>query len=260
MSLPCEDRNFLDITETGVHKNEQGNWEMPLPFRRKDRHLPNKWSQAVNRLNRLIRTLKRKPQMAKDYVEFMGKIIEKGHTSPVPIEEITKPQSGRVWYLPLFGVYHSKKPTQIRVVFESSDEYESVSLNGELLSGPALMNSLLGVLFRFQRETTAVMCDIKQMFHSFHVDPEHRDFLHFLWYEDNTPGKRIMEYQMNVHLLGNGPSPAVTTFGLRKLTARKSLKKMEPNLCTVTSMLTTAWHHGPLPKKQSILSLRLKKC
>jgi len=26
--------------ETGVHKNEQGNWEMPLPFRRKDPHLP----------------------------------------------------------------------------------------------------------------------------------------------------------------------------------------------------------------------------
>ena len=91
VGLSCEDHKLLDIIETGVHKNEQGNWEMPLPFRRKDRHLPNKWSQAVNRLNRLIRTLKRKPQMAKDYVEFMGKIIQKGHASPVPIEEITKP-------------------------------------------------------------------------------------------------------------------------------------------------------------------------
>ena len=60
------------------------------------------------------------------------------------------------------------------------------------------------------------MCDIEQMFHSFHVNPEHRDFLRFLWYEDNTPGKRIIEYRMNVHLFGNGPSPAVATFGLRK--------------------------------------------
>lgn len=110
VSLSCEDRKFLDIMETGVHKNEQGNWEMPLPFLRKDPHLPNNRSQAVNRLNGLIRTLKRKPQMAKDYVEFMGKIIEKGHASPVPIEEITKPQSGRVWYLPHFGVYHPMKP------------------------------------------------------------------------------------------------------------------------------------------------------
>ena len=89
-------------------------------------------------------------------------------------------------------------------------------MNGELLSGPDLMNSLLGVLFPFKMETTAVMCDIEQMFHSSHVDPEHRDFLRFLWYEDNTPGKRIVEYRMNVHLFGNGPSPAVATFGLRK--------------------------------------------
>ena len=219
VSLSCEDRKFLDIMETSVHKNGQGNWEMPLPFRRKDPHLPNNISQAVNRLNSLIRTLKRKPQMAKDYVEFMGKIIGKGHASPVPIGELTVPQSGRVWYLPHFGVYHPKKPTQIRVVFDSSAEYEGVSLNGELLSGPDLMNSLLGVLLRFRRETTAVMCDIEQMFHSFHVDPEHRDFLRFLWYENNTPGRRIIEYRMNVHLFENGPSPTVATFGLRRTVA-----------------------------------------
>ena len=219
VSLSCEDRKFLDIMETGVHKNEQGNWEMPLPFRRKDPHLPNNRSQAVNRLNGLIHTLKRKPQMVKDYVEFMENFIGKGHASPVPIGELTGPQSGQVWYLPHFEVYHPKKPTQIRVVFDSSAEYEGVSLNGELLSGPDLMNSLLGVLLRFRRETTAVMCDVEQMFHSFHIDPEHRDFLRFLWYENNTPGQRIIEYRMNVHLFGNGPSPAVATFGLRRTAA-----------------------------------------
>ena len=155
--------------------------------------------------------------MAKDYVEFMEKIITRGHASPVPTGEVTRSlQAGRVWYLPHFGVCHPKKPTQIREVFDSSAEYEGVSLNGELLSGPDLMNSLLGVLFRFRMETTAVMCDIEQMFHSFHVDPGHRDLLRFLWYEDNTPGKRIVEYRMNVQLFGNGPSPAVATFGLRK--------------------------------------------
>ena len=93
-------------------------------------------------------------------MECMEKIITKGHASPVPIGEVTRLlQSVRVWYLPNFGVYHPKKPTQIRVVFDSSAEYQGVSLNGELLSGPDLMNSLLGVLFRFRMETTAVMCD-----------------------------------------------------------------------------------------------------
>ena len=109
VSLSCDDCKFLDIMETSVHKKGQGNWEIPLPFRRKDPHLPNNRSQAVNCLNGLIRTLKRKPQMAKYYIEFMGKIIGKGHASPVPIGELTGPQSGRVWYLPHFGVYHPKE-------------------------------------------------------------------------------------------------------------------------------------------------------
>ena len=33
---------------------------------------------------------------------------------------------------------------------------------------------------------------------------------------DNDPQNSIVEYRMNVHIFGNGPSPAVATFGLRK--------------------------------------------
>ena len=219
-SLSCEDHKFLDTMETGIHKNQTGHWEMPLPFRQTEVKMPNNCNQAVNRLNGLLRMLKKKPQMEKDYLEFMEKMLSKGHASPVPQEEvISKKQSGRVWHLPHFRVYHPKKPTQIRVVFDSSAEFEGVSLNKELLSGPDMMNSLSGVLIRFRTENTAIMCDIEQMFHSFHVNPCHRDFLRFLWFEDNIIGKAIIEYRMNVHLFGNGPSPAVATFGLRKTAA-----------------------------------------
>ena len=220
VSLSCEDWRFLDIMEANIHRNDDGNWEMPLPFRLKDVKMPNNRSQAVNRLNGLIRTLRRKPQMEKDYFEFIQKILDKGHTSPVPLDDIrAKSQSGKVWYLPHFGVYYPKKPTEIRVVFDSSAEYLDVSLNKELPPDPDLMNSLLGVLFRFRREITAIMCDIEQMFHSSNVDPNHWDFLRFLWFENNKPGKPITEYRMYVHLFGNGPSPAVATFGLRKTAA-----------------------------------------
>ena len=60
------------------------------------------------------------------------------------------------------------------------------------------------------------MCDIEQMMHSFYVDPPRRDFLRFLWFEGDDPSKLIIEYRMNVHLFGNGPSPAVATYGLRR--------------------------------------------
>ena len=220
ISLSCQDRKFLEIMESGVHKNESGNLEMPLPFRQRNVKMPNNYVQAVNRLYGLLRTLKKKPQMERDYFAFMEKILSKGHASPVPPDELKpKERPGELWYLPHFMVYHPNKPTHIRVVFDSSAEYEGVSLNKELLPRPDMMNSLLVLirfLIRFWRENAAVMCDIEQMFHSFQVNPLHRDFLRFFWFEGNTAGKPIMEYRMNIHLFGNGPGLAVATFGLRK--------------------------------------------
>ena len=108
--------------------------------------------------------------MKEDYFQFMSKIFDRGHAVPVPQEELLAPGSlqetngsnkrdassqahtvenrngGKIWYLPHFGVYHPRKPDQIRVVFDSSAEFQGVSLNKELLPGPDLMNSLSGVL------------------------------------------------------------------------------------------------------------------
>ena len=78
------------------------------------------------------------------------------------------------------------------------------------------MNSLAGVLIRFRREDVAAMSDVEQMFHSFHVSPEHRDFVRFLCFKENALTKPVTEFRMTVHLFGNGPSPAVATYGLRR--------------------------------------------
>ncbi|KAL0168528.1 hypothetical protein M9458_036750, partial [Cirrhinus mrigala] len=60
------------------------------------------------------------------------------------------------------------------------------------------------------------MADIQQMFHFFLVAEEHRDFLRFLWYDNNGINNEVLEYRMRVHVLGNSPSPAVAIYGFRK--------------------------------------------
>lgn len=113
--------------------------------------------------------------------------------NPPPPEELSSLEdSGQVWYLPHFGVYYPKKPDQIRVVFDSSAESQGVSLNRQLLTGPDFRNSLVGVLSRFRRENIAAMCDVEQMFHSFHVNPKHRNFLRFLLFKDNDTSQHIV--------------------------------------------------------------------
>ncbi len=59
-----------------------------------------------------------------------------------------QPKAGNVWYIPHQGVYHSRKPEKIRVVFNCSAKYDGMALYDHLLTGPDLMNGLTGVLCR----------------------------------------------------------------------------------------------------------------
>ena len=44
------------------------------------------------------------------------------------------------------------KPNKVRVVFDCAAGYSNVSLNDNLMRGPDLMNSLIGVLTRFRKK------------------------------------------------------------------------------------------------------------
>lgn len=69
----------------------------------------------------------------------MIELIEKGYA--IKCNE-TDTKSQTLWYLPHNGVYHSKKPDKIRVVFDCSSVFRGESLNKNLLQGPVLTNSL----------------------------------------------------------------------------------------------------------------------
>ena len=210
--LSVEDRQFLDVMDSEFSKDSGGNWVAPLPFRVDRSPLPNNRSHAAKRAKSLDFSLRKDPVKRNHMVDFMQNVLDSGHAElALPLSEGTE-----CWYLPLFGVYHPKKPGRVRVVFDSSARFEGISLNDVLLKGPDLTNSLLGVLIRFRREAVAITADIEQMFHNFRVKEEHKDFLRFLWYQDNNPDLPLVEYRMTVHVFGNSPSPAVATYGLRK--------------------------------------------
>ncbi|XP_055367455.1 uncharacterized protein LOC114862962 [Betta splendens] len=207
-----EDKVFLKRMDAKVYRDEDNSWVAPLPFREPRQRLPNNKEQAISRFTSLKRTMKRKPEMQQQYVEFMGRIFANGHAEVAPQLK----ENEECWYLPTFGVYHPQKPNQIRVFFDSSAQWSGTSLNDVLLKGPDLNNSLLGVLLRFRKEKVAVLADIQQMFHCFLVHEDHRNFLRFLWHKDNDINKEVVEYRMRVHVFGNSPSPAVAVYGLRR--------------------------------------------
>ncbi len=212
MGPSVEDMFFLKTMERRVYKDEDNSWVAALPFREPRPHLPSNKSQAADHLSSLRRSFDKKPEMKDHFISFMEKIFQSGHAEVAP----PLGKGEECWYLPYFGVYHPRKPSQIRVVFDSSAQHKGVSLNQVLLTGPDLNNSLLGVLIRFRKDSIAITADIQQMFHCFVVRPEDRNFLRVLWYGNNNLENDITEYCMRVHVFGNGPSPAVAIYCLRR--------------------------------------------
>ncbi|XP_060083636.1 uncharacterized protein LOC132562879 [Ylistrum balloti] len=225
VGLSLEDRAFLELMDKEFTKDSQGKWIAPLPFREPRPRLPNNRYQALKRAQILDASLQRNPVKRDHFTSFMKGIIDNGHA------ELAPPLSDdeECWYLPLFGIYHPKKPDKIRGVFDSSAMYEGISLNQVLMKGPDLTNNLLGVLLRFRKEAVAVSCDVEQMFYCFGVREDHRNFLRFIWYEDNDPGKQLVEYRMLKHVFGNSPSPAVASYGLLR-TAKEGEREFGSNV------------------------------
>ena len=213
-ALSHDDRKFIKKAKEGIHRRNDGHYELPLPLRDERMMLPNNKELALSRIKKLKGRLKHDSTYRKDYQGFMSEIIEKGYAERVPPEELSL-DNGRIWYIPHHGVYHPKKPGKIRVVFDASAECKGESLNKHLLQGPDLTNSLTGVLCRFRKEPVAFICDIEGMFHQVNVNYEHRNLLRFLWWEQGDIEKSLVEYRMTVHLFGAVSSPGCANFALK---------------------------------------------
>ncbi|KAJ8411421.1 hypothetical protein AAFF_G00162290 [Aldrovandia affinis] len=209
-----DDVRFIQLLSENIQQKEDGHLEMPLPFRGSNPPLlPNNKKLATIRLQHLKKKLKANQQLYDHYTTFMEDVIDNGDAELAP-EALA---GGIVWYIPHHGVYHPKKPGKLRVVFDCSAKFRSISLNDTLLTGPDLINSLVGVLLRFRKEAVAIICDIERMFHQFLVTPEHRTYLRFLWWEHGDLDHEPKEYQMAVHLFGAASSPGCANFGLKYL-------------------------------------------
>ncbi|XP_060554552.1 uncharacterized protein LOC132715557 [Ruditapes philippinarum] len=215
ISMSREDQKFISLLQEGIHMTD-GHYEMPLPFKDFVPVLPDNRSLAFHRLGQLGKRLAKDDLYQTQYTAFIEDMIKKGYAERVPMEDIDR-KDGHVWYIPHHGVFHPQKPDKIRVVFDCSAQFKDKSLNGLLLQGPDLISNLIGVLCRFRKEVVAFTCDIQQMFHQFRVNPEHRDFLRFLWWKDGDLNGDVETYHMNVHLFGAVSSPGCSNFALKQV-------------------------------------------
>ena len=184
----------MNIAETGIHRCDDGHYELPLPLKEGFKGLPNNRGDAVRRMHHLKKRFASpiSTEYKEEHIKFMKDMIESGYAERAPNDTDTKP--GMTFYINHHGTRHPKKKN-LRIVFNCSQEYNGESLNKYLIQGPLLTNDLTGVRLRFRQEPMAVTCDIEGMFHQVRFNPEHRDLLRFLWWEGNYLSKEIRRLQ-----------------------------------------------------------------
>ena len=214
--------------------NVGNKWEVALPIKDEKLKLPNNYSYAEKRLKILCRMLDKKPELKSFYVNKMKDLISTN------LERVENPRVlfdnlGLVWYISHFAT-KQKKP---RIVYDGPAQYMGYSLNMILYDGPDMLSKLWEVLLRFREGKIAFTLDLKNMFMSVGIRPEHRDLLRILWYDDpSDTNSKIAVYRFKDLVYGLNCSQFISTFCLQETAVVN-----ETNACEkAVSMTNTSYY------------------
>ncbi|XP_043228628.1 uncharacterized protein LOC122392278 [Amphibalanus amphitrite] len=158
-----QDKTALDLLDSTT-KRAGDRYETGLLWKSPEITLNGNVSSALSRLKATERKLDRDSKFSEAYCATLNDYIDKGYARKLTEDEL-KEEHKREWYLPHHAVFNVNKPGKLRVVFDAAARHDGTSLNQQLLAGPDLTNSMIGILLRFRQRPVALAADINAMFH-----------------------------------------------------------------------------------------------
>ena len=150
-------------------------------------------------------------ERAKAYYATVDSYIAKDYARKLSPREIAAKEPKNTWYLPHHAVTNPNKLGKIWVVFHAAASYKGTSLNDQLVTGPDLLNCLVGVTMRFRLHAVAMIADIETMFFQVRVIEKDQSSLRFLWRGENRD-RHPDVYQMQAMIFGAKSSPTSANF------------------------------------------------
>ena len=202
--------------------------------------LRNNFESAKQRLNSLIRKIKRNPVLKDLYKSTILEYLRDGILEVVN-EDISKARDSQrkdVYYLPHRDVYDpDRSSTKLRIVFDASAKTGTgKSLNDCLLPGPPLQQKVASIELRFRTKRIALIGDCKKMFLQILIEEEERDYLRVLWQDPDDPKAPLMILRFTRLIFGATDSPFQAITGLQRLVKEKltdpHITPLERKLCT----------------------------
>ena len=115
-----------------------------------------------------------------------------------------------IWYLPHRPVTNPNKPVKVMCVLNAAAVFKRQSLKN--LSGPDLVNNLVGLILRFCQDPNAVMADIEARFLRICIRTKDQSCLRFLWLSKIS----TLQFQYTQFIFGATCSPTTAIFVLQQ--------------------------------------------
>ena len=209
---PVERHEAKVISDSCEKLNNQ--WLVPYPWNKDPSQLPNNYSQAEIKLRATERRLSKNLDHAKAYDGQISDLVNLGFAKKLTHDEVTS-YDGPIHYISHHEVLRpDNKSTPIRIVFNSSSNFQGHVLNDYWMKGADLLNDLFGVILRFRENEHAFVGDISKMYHRVLI-PESDQHIHrFLW--RNFENRKPDIYVMKVVTFGDKPAASMAQTALRK--------------------------------------------
>ena len=208
-----EQRAIKTLEQTTRFNGER--YEVEFLWREEELKLPNHFYSAMGQLKSLERRLQKNETVRKRYQETIDTDLTAGYLRKVYQTEHNENRNRLQWYLPHHPVMKPHKPEKVRRVCNAAAKYQAVALNDELLSGPDLLRSLIGIIFRFREHQIALTAEIEARFLRVAVPNDDCRCLRFLWRED--PVRRIEFFEYTRHVFGAKSSPTCANYALHQV-------------------------------------------
>ena len=199
-------------------------YTVPMLWNDPSAPLPDDYSMALKRFHFLRRRLRADNKLYEPYKAKIKHYVDKGFARKLTEKE-ARTRSAKTWYLPHHPVFNPNKPGKLRVVKDAAAKFQGKSLNQELITGPDLLNSLVGIILRFRIGKFAVIADLEEFFHHVGFTDSDADSLRFLWsddiHSDNPPDVML------VHIFGAKDSVRCAIHALHQ-TARDYHQDFDP--------------------------------
>ena len=176
--------------------------------------LPNNIYSAMWQLKSLERHLQKDEMLKKRHQEAIDTDVNAGYVRKVDQAQLNETKDKLQWYLPHHLAINLHKPEKVRRVCNTAAKYQGVALNDKFLSGSDLLQSLIGIIFRFREHPIAFSADIEAMFLQVAVSNDDNLCLRFLWREDSE--RRIEVYEYTLHVFWAKSWPTCANYALQE--------------------------------------------